>query len=95
MRVGSKILCVDDAHRNEFKGLAFKQWVTKGKTYTVRELVDNDDIVKGVLLEEVSNPQVYIPVLGRFQEPAFLMDRFRDVEEQEQEEMLEILQYVN
>ena len=82
LQIGSKVICLNDSHENEFKGLAFQNWVKKGQQYTIREIFDNNDICEcSVLLEEVTNPIVYIPVLGIEREPAFRITRFAEVNE--------------
>jgi hypothetical protein len=105
MRVGDNVVCINSDHENEYKGIVFEEWVKKDHIYTVRELLDNDGITPSVLLEELYNQIVYIPVLGKYQEPSFRLDRFRALTEMEQEEVnefygikeepLEILTYVN
>lgn len=80
MEIGSKVVCVDSSVEPQFveqKNLFFQQWVVKDKIYTVREFLNNDDIVDGVLLEEVKNKMMYQPLLNRYQEAAFKVNRFR------------------
>jgi hypothetical protein len=82
MRPGTTVLCVDDSIRPEAMIAVvnhFPNWVTKGKRYVVREFLDNDGIVPGLLLEEVRNPDIFIPLIGRWQEPAFALWRFREL----------------
>lgn len=67
----------------------YNNWVKKGKTYTVRQVLQNDDIVHGVLLEEVRNEPIYIELIGREQEPAFGMFRFRELEDDKMMESVE------
>lgn len=82
MEVGSKVICQNDSHENEYKGLVFQQWIKKGQEYTIREIFYNDDICEcSVLLEEVTNPIVYIPVLGINRECSFRITRFAEVNE--------------
>jgi hypothetical protein len=52
-------------------------WVVQDKEYTIRGFQENDGIALGILLEEITNPIVFIPILKRFQEPAFAEWRFR------------------
>lgn len=84
MTVGSKVMCVDDGIKPE-QILAitnyYKNWVKKGSTYTIRAILENDDIVHGVLLDEVVNAPIYIDLIGREQEPAFGLFRFRELED--------------
>jgi hypothetical protein len=86
MRVGSKVKCVDDSIKPgklAFVGHAYPNWIKAGEIYTVREILPNDDIVPGVVLEEVVNPPLYVHLLGREQEPAFRISRFRELQDQE------------
>ncbi len=85
MRPGQKVVCVDDSVSSpELMWsimLNFQQWVKKDVTYTIREILNNDDIVTGVLLKEVVNKPVYIKLLDKTQEPAFATFRFRELDE--------------
>lgn len=84
MEVGKKCICVDDSVRPEFlndKNKLFQVWVKKDSIYTVREILTNDGIVDGVLLEEIRNNAVYQPLLKRYQEVAFGAFRFRELED--------------
>jgi len=86
MRVGSKVKCVDDSIKPgklAFVGHAYPNWIKAGEIYTVREILPNDDIVPGVVLEEVINPLLYMHLLGKDQEPAFRLSRFRELDDQE------------
>lgn len=86
MRIGSKVKCVDDSikfGKLGFVGHAYPNWIKKGEIYTVREILPNDDIVPGIVLEEVVNPVMYIHILGKEQEPAFRIDRFRELDDVE------------
>jgi hypothetical protein len=96
MKPGDKVICVDasiDPEKAEEIKRDFEIWITKDKEYTIREILDNEGIVPGVLLEEVHNFPKYFKLIGRFQEPAFAIWRFRklnyatatEVEEQEAE----------
>ena len=88
---------IDPAKAEEIKQ-DFEIWISKDKEYTIREILENDGIVPGVLLDEVHNFPKYFKLLNRFQEPAFALWRFRKlsyatgVEEEEHEaELVEIL----
>jgi len=77
---GDTVICVDSSINPEHMDKVcrmFPLWIVKDKKYTIREINGNDDIVPGLLLEEVSNPRVYISLLKRMQEPAFRLDRFK------------------
>ena len=80
----SKLLCIDDsikADQIEFVCMVYPEWVKKDCEYTIRQVLENDGIVTGVLLNEVRNEPIYQQLLGRYQEPAFRMSRFVEVEE--------------
>ena len=89
MEVGKKVICIDDSIKPEALisvSIMYPNWVKKGKQYTVREFLDNDGIVPGVLLEEVENPIVFIDLIRREQEPAFGLFRFAEEQEAELKE---------
>ena len=85
MQVGSRVICIDSGIKADALlsvSEHFQQWVVKGNKYTVREIVDNDGIVDGVLLEEISNKPIAIKLLGgKIQEPAFALWRFRELQD--------------
>lgn len=90
--VGDTVLCIDDSIKGGklmFVGHAYPNWIKQGEEYTVREILPNDDIVPGILLEEVKNPEIFITLLGKYQEPAFRIDRFKKLETQTLEETIE------
>ena len=87
--VGDKVLCVNDSIKAEmFLSVInmYVNWIKKGKTYTIREIYYNDDIVVGVLLEEIKNPIIFIKLINREQEPAFATWRFEKRTEAQIEE---------
>ncbi len=76
MKVGQKVICVDASIKSEhiFTALElYSQWIKKGEKYTIRAILDNDDIVPGILLEEIVNP--ILPNLNV--EPTFNISRFK------------------
>src|SRR5476651_874362 len=80
MKPGDKVICINaaiDAEKSEEIRRDFEIWVTKDKEYTIREILDNNGIVPGVLLDEVHNFPKYFKLINRFQEPAFALWRFR------------------
>jgi len=86
MKVGQKVICVEASIKSEhiFTALElYSQWIKKGEKYTIRAILDNDDIVPGILLEEIVNPPVYIDLIKREQEPAFGLFRFREIDEED------------
>ena len=93
----NKVICIDDSINPDFLLETVKfypNWVKKGEKYTVRELLKNDDIVTGVLLEELENEKIYQHLLGCTQEAAFKINRFAECadethyEEEQEEEVL-------
>lgn len=83
MRPGTKVLCIDDSIRPEmveWQSQHCSNWVKKGTTYTIRHFDNHDDIVDGVLLEEVVNKPVYCVPFGCILEPRFATWRFRELE---------------
>ena len=85
-------MCVDDGIKPEMMVTIcnyYHNWVKKGKTYTVRDVLQNDDIVHGVLLEEIRNEPIYIELIDKKQEPAFGMFRFRELEDDRMMESVE------
>jgi hypothetical protein len=80
MKPGDKVICIDariDPDKSQEIRKDFEIWVTKGKEYTIREILDNNGIVPGVLLDEIHNFPKFFKLLNRMQEPAFALWRFR------------------
>ncbi|MFD0765212.1 hypothetical protein ACFQZI_10150 [Mucilaginibacter lutimaris] len=80
MRVGDKVICINDKidpDKSEEIRRDFEIWITRDKEYTIREILDNNNIVTGVLLEEVHNFPKFFTLINRYQEPAFAIWRFR------------------
>jgi hypothetical protein len=80
MKPGDKVICIDasiEPDKAEEIKRDFEIWITKDKEYTIREILDNNGIVPGVLLDEVHNFPKFFKLLNRFQEPAFALWRFR------------------
>lgn len=92
MRPGDKVICIDatiDPEKAEEIAKDFEIWITRDKEYTVREILDNNGIVPGILLDEVHNLPKYFKLLSRFQEPAFALWRFRKLNYATQTEAVE------
>ena len=85
MEVGSRVLCTDSSIKASeifMVSMVYDMWVDKGREYTIREVLDNDGIVTGLLLKEVVNDPIPQELLGgRFQEPAFRVSRFQELHE--------------
>ena len=80
MKPGDKVICINatiDPEKSEEIRNDFEIWVVKDKEYTIREILDNSGIVTGVLLDEIHNFPKYFKLIGRNQEPAFAIWRFR------------------
>lgn len=77
--IGDKVKCIDAStppDKVEFVSDTYLHWVKKGAEYTVRDILGNDDIVPGILLEELHNYPVFIPLLNAEREPMFRLNRF-------------------
>jgi len=100
MKPGDKVICVDasiDPEKEEEIRRDFEIWITKDKEYTIREILENNGIVPGVLLDEVHNFPKYFKLIDRMQEPAFAIWRFRKLnyasnkaEEVQEAELVEV-----
>lgn len=91
MKVGSKVVCIDNSmqpHTIEELKKDVPNWLVKGKTYTVREIVDHDFVV-GIRLEEITNPPIYFKVVNKVLEPCFASWRFRELQDNEIEAEIE------
>tara|TARA_R110000765_G_scaffold26628_8_gene64949 strand:+ start:2147 stop:2473 length:327 start_codon:yes stop_codon:yes gene_type:complete len=74
--IGDKVKCVNAVRPTGKNPNVVPNWVKDSIEYTIRGFHDNDNIVVGVLLEEVTNPMTPIPLINRWQEPAFATWRF-------------------
>lgn len=77
--IGDEVICIDNSIKPENLGTVMRKfpiWIQKDKKYIIRDILGNDDIVVGILLEGVKNPPIFIPLLKRMQEPAFAYWRF-------------------
>jgi len=100
MRPGDKVICINDkidADKAEEIRRDFEIWITKDKEYTIREILDNNGIVTGVLLEEIHNFPKFFKLINKYQEPAFAIWRFRKLNyataqqaEEHTEELVEV-----
>lgn len=74
--IGDEVICVNDSRPEGWSSEVFPEWVVKDQKYIVRELLNNDNIVVGVLVNELHNPIIWQPLIGRYQEGAFAIWRF-------------------
>jgi len=77
--IGDEVMCVDSSIKPEMMNAVnrmFPIWIKKGDKYIIRDILKNDDIVAGILLEGRKNPPVFIPLLKRMQEPSYATWRF-------------------
>lgn len=92
MKPGDKVICVNamiEPEKTEEIKRDFEIWVTKDKEYTIREILDNNGIVPGILLEEIHNFPKFFKLINRYQEPAFAQWRFRKLNYATTEEVVE------
>lgn len=88
MKVGTKVICVDDSMKPEVAEWVTKHninWVKKNEKYTIRLFDDNDNIVDGVLLNETTNNVLFLTKWNKSLEPRFATWRFRELEKNEEE----------
>ena len=94
MDIGTRVQCVDDsipAHIDmEIFKKEFPNWIKKEAYYHIRDIFYNDGIVTSVILVELRNPILFFPgTINRSQEASFKIDRFREMEVNEEEHELE------
>lgn len=89
---GKKVICIDASMPNERVPKDYKYWLVKDEEYTIDSTRMDLNGEVGVTLKELSNPPVYIEVLGGKVIPGFNIKRFRFVDELavSQEEHLEL-----
>lgn len=76
---GEEVICIDAGIKPEMLFAViemYPNWVKQDAVYTIRQFNDNDGIVTGVLLEEIRNPEIFIKLVNRTQEPMFSLSRF-------------------
>lgn len=84
----SRYICIDDT-RNE-ASVHFQNWVEKDKEYTVRRIEGSLDGTQRVLLNEVRNKPIFIAELGGHAEPGFSVERFRLLDDNTLQEVVEV-----
>ena len=90
LKKGDKVVCVDDKVPDNMSvdsfNTIYQEWIKEGETYTIRATRNSFNGWFGVLLNEVTNPSVFMGALGGKTEPGFAEWRFRKIEEKEMEE---------
>ena len=84
--IGETVVCINNSmqpHTIIELNKDVPNWIVKGDKYIIRGFTNNDGIVDGVWLEEIINIPIFFKLLGRNQEPAFALWRFRKLEENE------------
>lgn len=90
MKVGSKVICIDDSmkpHTVEVLRKDVPNWIKKGQEYTIRNIIEIvEGTVIGVHLEEVENQPLIFTFRGNkiLMEPTFQITRFREIEREKQ-----------
>lgn len=79
MRPGQEVICIDDSPPKG-GGSFFKNWIKEGQIYTIRKVESSLGSIKRVLLEELSNPLMFVPELGGKVEPGFSHKRFANLD---------------
>jgi hypothetical protein len=97
--IGDEVVCVDDAiplDKKDAVSRMYQNWVKKNNKYIIRNILENDGIVSGILLENLYNEPIWIPLLNNFQEPAFAEWRFKKLKSAEMlvEQEVEVLEMV-
>lgn len=83
MKIGDKVVCIDDSIPRPEVFRDFAYWPYEGSIYTIRGMQNSIDRGKGLQLEELPNPTIYVPELGGHVEPAYSIKRFRELSEPE------------
>ncbi len=94
MKVGSKVICIDDSNWSPFVDQYFDKLPVKGCTYIVRRIIDDFvfNRAPGVALHTFyGNWKNWNSSLGitLYEEAHFRMNRFREVEDDQLEQMLD------
>lgn len=83
--IGEIVVCCEDyilPHTREELSINMPHWVKKDNKYTIRAFNENNGIVMGVLLEEITNPLLYFKLIDKTQEGSFRIDRFRKLQKE-------------
>jgi hypothetical protein len=77
MKPGDKVICIDASKEKTISYNVFKNWIVEQEKYTVRRVEGGGRI----LLEEVTNPPVYVASVFGKVEPGFAKKRFANYED--------------
>ena len=91
MQVGSLVECINGNFEPKQIELIPNR-PKQGKIYTVRNIKQYPNNRVGLLLEEIVNDPILYPDMSGVFEPTFDINRFREVQEGNIEELLEILE---
>lgn len=93
LKSGDRVVCIDDKFPKEVLHL-FKEFPVQGREYTIRSTRNSTNGWFGVLLQEIKNPSIEVPVLLGKAEPGFAEWRFKNLDEvyEESEHYSEALQ---
>ena len=94
MAVGSLVECVNGNFDPKLIELIPNR-PKQGKIYTIRSIKQYPSNKTGVLLEEIINEPLILPNLEGLFEPTFDINRFREIQEGNIEELTEILELEN
>ena len=94
MEVGSLVECVNGNFEPKLIELIPNR-PKQGKIYTIRNIKQYPSNKTGVLLEEIINEPLVLPNLDGLFEPTFDINRFREIQEGNIEELTEILELEN
>ena len=94
MKVGSKVICIDDSNWSPFIDRYFDKLPVKGCTYIVRRIIDDfaNCGAPGVALHTIyGNWKNWCSSSGitLYEEAHFRMNRFREIEDDQIEQMIE------
>jgi hypothetical protein len=102
--IGDEVICINSFIKPENKAAVNKNfpiWIKEGDKYIVRDIMFNDNIAPGLLIQNRKNPPIWIPLLKRMQEPAFALWRFKkqrsayQLEEEAKKEEVDVKQIVD
>lgn len=94
MKIGSLVECINGNFEPKQIELIPNR-PKQGKIYTVRNIKQYPNNKVGLLLEEIVNDPLVLPNLDGLFEPTFDINRFREIQDGDIEELTEILELEN